>query len=61
VARHTKGNNDGVKAGRLQIREIPKSKFTVYGSVEALYSVLLMVEFKYKAVEYWEINAKTDA
>ena len=40
VAKHTKGNKDGVKAERPEIRQIPKRKFTAYSNIEALYSVL---------------------
>lgn len=46
VAKHTKGNKDGVKAERPDIRQIPKSKFTVYSNIEALYSVLFAIENK---------------
>lgn len=40
VARHTKGNAAGVKAERPAIRHIPKSYFTRYESVLAVYEAL---------------------
>ncbi len=46
VAKLTKGDKDGVKAERPDIRQIPKSKFTLYSSIEALYSVLFAIENK---------------
>lgn len=46
VAKHTKGNKDGVKAERPDLRQIPKSKFAVYSNIEALYSVLFAIDNK---------------
>jgi hypothetical protein len=40
VARHTKGNAQGVKAERPRIRVVNKGQFTQYNSIEALYEVL---------------------
>jgi hypothetical protein len=40
VARHTKGNAQGVKAERLRIRVVNKGQFTRYDSIEVLYEVL---------------------
>ena len=37
VAKHTKGNKDGVKAERQKIRVLPKSSFTAIESIESLY------------------------
>lgn len=41
VARHTKGNAQGIKAERLRIRVVNKGQFTPYARIEALYEVLL--------------------
>ena len=40
VAHHTKGNQDGFKAKRPNIRQLNKGKFTKYESVEELYKAL---------------------
>jgi len=40
VARHTKGDKDGVKAFRPNLREVPKGRFTALPSVEALFDAL---------------------
>lgn len=40
VAKHTKGNAEGVKKERPTIRDIPKSQFKVYESGEAIYEAL---------------------
>lgn len=40
VAKHTKGNKDGVKAERPAIRVIPKRQFQVLASVEGVYKQL---------------------
>jgi len=40
IAKHTKGDKDGVKAERPQIREINKGKFTKYDTIEEIYGVL---------------------
>ncbi|SHK76838.1 hypothetical protein [Halomonas caseinilytica] len=40
VARHTKGNAEGIKAERHTIRVVPKSHFTKYESAVAVYEAL---------------------
>ncbi len=40
VAKHTKGNAEGLKAERPSIRQIPKSQFEAYESSEAIYEAL---------------------
>lgn len=40
VARHTKGDKDGVKAFRPNLREVPKGRFTALPTVEALFEAL---------------------
>lgn len=40
VAKHTKGNAEGVKAERPAIRKIPKSQFEVYENSEVIYEAL---------------------
>ena len=45
IAKHTKGNAEGVKAERPNIRTINKGQFTKYDSIEALYDVLFIPEF----------------
>jgi hypothetical protein len=40
VAKHTKGNKDGVKAERPEIRDIPKGKFRKFKSVQEIYDAL---------------------
>lgn len=40
IAKHTKGNKDGVKAERPDIRKVRKSAFVRYDSVESIYNVL---------------------
>lgn len=40
VAKHTKGDKDGVKAGRPNIRVVPKGSFTLIKSIEDLYKRL---------------------
>jgi len=40
IAKHTKGNKDGVKAERQNIRILPKGKFKSIKSIEALYAKL---------------------
>lgn len=40
TAKHTKGDADGFKAERQQIREIPKGAFTQLPAIEALYEML---------------------
>ena len=42
IARHTKGDQDGYKAERPNIREISKGKFTCFESVEAVYDALFV-------------------
>lgn len=39
-AKHTKGNAEGIKAVRPEIREIPKSRFTKYATIQDIYSHL---------------------
>ena len=43
VAKHTKGNAEGIKAERPNIRSINKGQFDRYDSIEALYNVLFFV------------------
>ena len=43
IAKHTKGNKDGVKAERQNIRVLPKGSFTKLTSVEAIYAQLFQV------------------
>ncbi len=40
IAKHTKGNAEGVKAERPNIRTINKGQFTKYDNIEDLYDVL---------------------
>ncbi|WP_369742826.1 hypothetical protein AB8S08_11470 [Pseudidiomarina sp. PP-1MA] len=40
IARHTKGDQDGYKAERPNIRVIPKGKFKKINSIEEVYDVL---------------------
>ena len=40
LAKHTKGNKDGVKAERQYIRVVPKGSFTAIESIENLYAWL---------------------
>lgn len=40
VAKHTKANAEGVKAERPEIREIPKSSFCKFETIEQVYSQL---------------------
>lgn len=40
VAKHTKANANGLKAGRSNIRTINKGQFTRYNDIETLYNVL---------------------
>lgn len=40
VAKHTKGNSDGVKSERPSIRKVPKGQFTVYQCFEEVYEAL---------------------
>lgn len=40
IAKHTKGNQDGHKSERPNIRELNKGMFTCYESVEEIYGVL---------------------
>ena len=40
IGKHTKGNQDGVKAERPNIRDINKGEFTSYSTVHEIYTVL---------------------
>jgi len=40
VAKHTKGNKDGVKAERPEIRDVPKGQFRKFKSVQEIYDAL---------------------
>ena len=40
IAKHTKGNKDGVKAERQNIRVVPKGSFTKIESIEDIYARL---------------------
>jgi hypothetical protein len=40
IAKHTKGNKDGVKAERRNIRVVPKGSFTKIDSIEDTYAQL---------------------
>ena len=40
VGKHTKGNQDGFKAERVNIRDINKGKFTSYSTAQEIYAVL---------------------
>lgn len=40
VAKHTKGNAEGIKAERPAIRVVPKSRFNKYESAEEVYKTL---------------------
>ena len=42
VARHTKANAEGIKAERPQIREIPKSQFRKFETVQQIYELLFI-------------------
>ena len=43
IAKHTKGNKDGVKAERQNIRVVPKGSFTKIESIEDIYARLFEV------------------
>lgn len=43
VAKHTKGNAEGIKAERPNIRSLNKGQFTRYDDIGALYNVLFFV------------------
>lgn len=43
IAKHTKGNADGIKNERPSIRVISKSKFTVLNTIEELYETLFKI------------------
>lgn len=45
VGRHTKGNRDGFKAERPNIREVNKGDFSCYESIDELYDVLFGTSF----------------
>ena len=40
VAKHTKGDQDGLKAERLNIRELNKGAFTKYDTIQNMYQAL---------------------
>ncbi|MDP5206020.1 hypothetical protein ORI99_03035, partial [Alishewanella sp. SMS9] len=40
IAKHTKGNKDGVKAERPDIREVRKKAFVRYDRIELIYNAL---------------------
>ena len=40
IAKHTKGNKDGIKAERPNIRVLPKSGFKMFKSIEEIYDQL---------------------
>lgn len=40
IAKHTKGNKDGVKAERQNLRVVPKRSFTKFESIEDIYARL---------------------
>ena len=42
VAKHTKANTEGIKAERPEIREIPKSQFRKYETVQEIYELLFI-------------------
>ena len=42
IARHTKGNQDGYKAERPEIRELNKGKFKKHDTVQAIFNVLFV-------------------
>jgi hypothetical protein len=43
IAKHTKGNKDGFKAERQNLRILPKGLFKRFSSVEAIYTQLFQV------------------
>ncbi|EEY50057.1 hypothetical protein VIH_003068 [Vibrio cholerae CT 5369-93] len=43
VAKHTKGNADGIKNERPSIKVVSKSKFTVLNTIEELYETLFKI------------------
>jgi hypothetical protein len=43
VAKHTKGNAEGIKAERPEIREIPKTKFVSYSTAREIYDQLFKI------------------
>jgi hypothetical protein len=43
LAKHTKGNKDGVKAERPNLRVVPKGSFTKFESIEDIYARLFVV------------------
>ncbi|MBC2594802.1 hypothetical protein H5P28_11075 [Ruficoccus amylovorans] len=44
IAKHTKGNKDGLKAERPEIREVPKRQFKRYDSIREVYDCLIRNE-----------------
>ena len=40
IAKHAKGNKDGIKAERQNIRVVPKGRFSQFESVEEIYEQL---------------------
>jgi hypothetical protein len=44
TAKHTKGNKDGVKLERPNIRVVPKGKFTRIETIEGIYAKLFLIE-----------------
>ena len=43
IAKHTKGNKDGVKAERQNLRVVPKRSFTEFKAIEDIYARLFEV------------------
>jgi hypothetical protein len=43
IAKHTKGNKDGVKVERQNLRVVPKRSFTKFESIEDIYAQLFKV------------------
>lgn len=44
IAKHTKGNAEGLKAERPSIRDVPKSRFTRYQTMDELYKRLFFID-----------------
>ena len=43
IAKHTKGNKDGIKAERQNLRVVPKGSFTKFESINDIYARLFAV------------------
>ena len=51
IAKHTKGNKDGLKAERPNIRAVPKSRFKKIASIEDVFVQLVLYQLFPKVAE----------